>query len=204
MLIWMLLCSSVCRVVILINIPKLGWRDVKLWCASLFQSSNTSLCIHLSSVVHYTLFWSGPWWRYALPRKPSKSNYREIFWWWLLRASFVKIHSKHFALSWLQTDTQTHENIPSFIFVGIHQSVDRIGKRLTLTLPGPSAGVSGSLDSYCSLKPLCSGMREVVLARTSPTLLPPSLALCCHYPVSKCLSASIVVTSTVRVKQLEY
>ena len=70
---------------------------------------------------------------------------------------------------------------------------------LTLTLPGPSAGVSGSLDSYCSLKPLCSGMGEVVPARTSPTLLPPSLALCCHYPVSKCCSASIVVTSTVRV-----
>ena len=44
---------------------------------------------------------------------------------------------------------------------------------LTLTLPGPSAGVSGSLDSYCSLKPLCSGMGEVVPARTSPTLLPP-------------------------------
>ena len=34
---------------------------------------------------------------------------------------------------------------------------------LTLTLPGPSAGVSGSLDSYCSLKPLCSGMGEVVV-----------------------------------------
>ena len=45
---------------------------------------------------------------------------------------------------------------------------------LTLTLPGPSAGVSGSLDSYCSLKPLCSGTGEVVPARTSPTLLPPS------------------------------
>ena len=45
---------------------------------------------------------------------------------------------------------------------------------LTLTLPGPSAGVSGSLDSYYSLKPLCSGMREVVPTRTSPTLLPPS------------------------------
>ena len=44
---------------------------------------------------------------------------------------------------------------------------------------GPSAGVSGSLDSYCSLKPLClkplcSGMGEVVPARTSPTLPPPS------------------------------
>ena len=72
---------------------------------------------------------------------------------------------------------------------------------LTLTLPGPSAGVSGSLDSYCSLKPLCSGMMEVVLARTSPTLLPHPLALCCHYPVSKCRSASIAVTCTVRVKQ---
>ena len=72
---------------------------------------------------------------------------------------------------------------------------------LTLTLPGPSAGVSGSFDSYCSLKPLCSGMGEVVPARTSPTLLPHPLALCCHYPVSKCCSASIVVTSTVRVKK---
>ena len=70
---------------------------------------------------------------------------------------------------------------------------------LTLTLPGPSAGVSGSLDSYCSLKPLSSGMGEVVPARTSPTLLPHPLALCYHYPVSKCRSASIVVTGTVRV-----
>ena len=71
--------------------------------------------------------------------------------------------------------------------------------QLTLTLPGPSAGVSGSLDSYCSLKPLCSGMGEVVLARTSPTLLPHPLALCCHYPVSKCPSASIAMTGTLRV-----
>ena len=29
-------------------------------------------------------------------------------------------------------------------------------------------------DSYCSLKPLWSGMGEVVPARTSPTLHPPS------------------------------
>ena len=73
---------------------------------------------------------------------------------------------------------------------------------LTLTLPGPSAGVSGSFDSCCSLKPLCSDMGEVVPARTSPTLLPHPLALCCHYPVSKCRSASIAVTGTVRVKLL--
>ena len=57
-------------------------------------------------------------------------------------------------------------------------------------------------DSYCSLKPLCSGMGEVVPARTSPTLLPPSPRTCCNYPVSKCLSASIVVTSTLRVKRV--
>ena len=40
-------------------------------------------------------------------------------------------------------------------------------------------------DSYCSLKPLCSGMGEVVPARTSPTLLPPSprTVAYCHYPV---------------------
>ena len=37
-------------------------------------------------------------------------------------------------------------------------------------------------------------------AHTSPTLFPHPLALCCHYPVSKCRSASIVVTGTVRVK----
>ena len=62
---------------------------------------------------------------------------------------------------------------------------------LTLTLPGPSAGMSGSLDSYCSLKPLCSGMGEVVPARTSPTLLPPSprtvLSLSC-FKVSQCIN----------------
>ena len=32
--------------------------------------------------------------------------------------------------------------------------------------------------SYCSLKPLWSGMGEVVLARTSPTLHPHPLSLC--------------------------
>ena len=62
---------------------------------------------------------------------------------------------------------------------------------LTLTLPGPSAGVSGSLDSSCSLKPVCSSMGEVVPARTSPTLLPPSprtvLSLSC-FKVSQCIN----------------
>ena len=67
---------------------------------------------------------------------------------------------------------------------------------LTLKLPGPAARMGEYLDTYYSLKPLCSGMGEVVPARTSPTLLPPSPRT---YPVSKCLSASIVVTSTLRV-----
>ena len=46
-------------------------------------------------------------------------------------------------------------------------------------------------DSYCSLKPLCSGMGEVVPARTSPTLLPPSpltvLSLS-SFKVSQCIN----------------
>ena len=48
------------------------------------------------------------------------------------------------------------------------------------------------VTSYCSLKPLWSGMGEVVPARTSPTLHPPIPSHC----------ASIVVTSTVRVKRV--
>ena len=58
---------------------------------------------------------------------------------------------------------------------------------LTLTLPGKSAGVSGALDSYYSLKPLCSGMGEVVPARTSPTLPPSTVGgqLSC-FKVSRC------------------
>ena len=47
------------------------------------------------------------------------------------------------------------------------------------------------LISYCSLKPLWSGMGEVVPARTSPILHPPSPPNC----------ASIVVTSTLRVEE---
>ena len=87
------------------------------------------------------------------------------------------------------------------VYHGIKSQVAELGQHmkkyslhilglLTLTLPGPSAGVSGSLDSYCNLKPLCSGMGEVVPARTSPTLLPPSprtvLSLSC-FKVSQCI-----------------
>ena len=72
-----------------------------------------------------------------------------------------------------------------------YKFIFRSDLHLTLTLPGPSAAVSGSLDSYCSIKPLCSGMGEVVLARTSPTLLPPSpptvLSLSC-FKVSQCIN----------------
>ena len=77
-------------------------------------------------------------------------------------------------------------------------------RRLSTYTARPVCWSAWISDSYCSLKSLCSGMGEVVPARTSPTLLPHPLALCCHYPVSKCYSASIVVTGTVRVRQKEY
>ena len=54
--------------------------------------------------------------------------------------------------------------------------------------------------SYCSLKPLWLGMGKVVPARTSPTLHPPSPSYCAVIILFKCPSASIVVTSTLRVK----
>ena len=77
-----------------------------------------------------------------------------------------------------------------FLFEGLHLAL-LAHPNLTLTLPGPSAGVSGSLDSYWSLIPLCSGMGEVVPARTSPTLLPPSprtvLSLSC-FKVLQCIN----------------
>ena len=70
--------------------------------------------------------------------------------------------------------------------------VQACANALTVTLPGPSAGMSGSLDSYCSLKPLCSGMGEVVPASTSPTLLPTIPSHC----------AVIVLFQSVAVHQL--
>ena len=54
-------------------------------------------------------------------------------------------------------------------------------------------------DSYCSLKPLCSGIGEVVPARTSPTLPPPSPRTVLSLSCFKVPSASIVATSTLRV-----
>ena len=49
---------------------------------------------------------------------------------------------------------------------------------LTLKLPGPAAGVEGSLTVTIALKPLWSGMGEIVPACTSPTLHPPIPSHC--------------------------
>ena len=61
--------------------------------------------------------------------------------------------------------------------------------------------MGGSLDRYCSLQPFWSGMGEVVPARTSPTLHPPSPPTAVIIMV-KSPSASIVVTSTFKSKFL--
>ena len=98
----------------------------------------------------------------------------------------------------LELDSENEE--AREMLIRIHQRSRKVSQRdrfimcshsITLTLPGPSAGVSRSLDSYCSLKPLCSGMGEVVPAHTSPTLLPPSprtvLSLSC-FKVLHCIN----------------
>ena len=90
-----------------------------------FRSSEKPLTLYMLSL-------SGPWWRYALYRIPSKSNSREIFWCWSFTANLIKN---------------------------------------TLTL---KVLYFWKFTSYCSLKPLWSGMGEVVPALTSPTLHPPS------------------------------
>ena len=67
-----------------------------------------------------------------------------------------------------------------------------IVKSTTLHVNPWTAGVIGWIsDSCCSIKPLCLGMGEVVPARTSPTLHPPSprtvLSLSC-FKVSQCIN----------------
>ena len=104
---------------------------------------------------------------------------------------YIETHNCKNAIetSWNLSYRQTSTNARS---VKIRQGLLKVHSGLlTLTLPGLSAGVSGSLDSYCSLEPLCSGMGEVVPARTSPTVLPPSprtvLSLSC-FKVSQCIN----------------
>ena len=102
-------------------------------------------------------------------------------------------HSNRHQITHRRVTNMLHNNNNNLVTnnQAIHNSQVKNRFVLTLTLPGPSAGVSGSLDSYCSLKPLCSGMGEVVPARTSPTLLPPSprtvLSLSC-FKVLQCIN----------------
>ena len=77
-----------------------------------------------------------------------------------------------------------HEYIMALKNTGVHTQI------LTLTLK-LLVWLGGSLNSYCTIKPLCLGMVEVEPARTSPTLLPPSprtvLSLSC-FKVLQCIN----------------
>ena len=98
-----------------------------------------------------------------------------------IKQMLYTIQTKHYCPSYLHTVVKVmytpwpvDNKHMLILFVLQCQSCVPAELNLTLTLPGPSASVSGSLYSYCSLKPLCSGMGEVVPARTSLTLHPPS------------------------------
>ena len=79
------------------------------------------------------------------------------------------------------------------LLIHVSQQLTHTENEWCISLLNPyTAGVIGWIsDSYCSLKPLCSGMGEVVPARTSPTLLPPSprtmLSLSC-FKVLQCIN----------------
>ena len=113
-------------------------------------------------------------------RMPFDSNVRQVWVGWQFNI-----------VSFVMRLIQNVVNVATHVKRTLLRHKQNCGETLTLTLPGPSAGVSGSLDNYCSLKPLCSGMGEVVPPRTSPTLLPPSprtvLSLSC-FKVSQCIN----------------
>ena len=174
------------------------------------RTNKRTCLIHIS----YTI-WGRLWWSLAIVKK--KSTLLAFFWCIYLCTLNIHIAARQSHLyilprnlkrvihvTWQQHQTwkectelpQPRILLTSNVFSCFLQLVwfikDNIFQSLlTLTLPGPSAGVSGSLDSYCSLKPLCSGMGEVVPARTSLTLLPPSprtvLSLSC-FKVSQCIN----------------
>ena len=112
-----------------------------------------------------------------LHHDPTTVSYRYIFVQSniLCRYAEEKLHCNVYNIKAIWVSLYMYEVISSFKYVYYSDNV--ICHHiliLTLKLLGPAAGVSGSLDSSCSLKPLWSGMWDVVPARTSPPLHPPS------------------------------
>ena len=74
--------------------------------------------------------------------------------------------------SWILKNVTTFESDTQIFLKGLDMYNNKITRKLVLmrwTRTPPQ-----SQDYYCSLNPICSGMGEVVPARTSPTLHPPS------------------------------
>ena len=100
-------------------------------------------------------------------------------------------------LQWIDDDDPVEIDkdieLPQFDLIEIRPSKcdDKTYKTGTVFNPW-TAGVSGWIsDSYCSIKPLWSGMGEVVPARTSPPLHPPSPPTVLWLPclqVSQCIN----------------
>ena len=102
--------------------------------------------------------------------------------------------SSHCKQKWFNLDTITYtlySKISSVCNTNCNYLTASVCSERNLILV-PLKYQTDSLDSYCSLKPLCSGMGEVVPARTSPTLLPPSprtvLSLSC-FKVLQCINS---------------
>ena len=82
--------------------------------------------------------------------------------------------------------------IRDLIVVSVSYHIHQYSMKVNTCTAKPGCWNGWISDSYCSLKPLWLGMGEVVPARTSPTLLPPSprtvLSLFC-FKVSQCINS---------------
>ena len=125
-------------------------------------------------------------WQYISCHWDACSNYTDIYQHWVASTPCVMVSKP--APFFVTCNIHYFKRLLKCMWMSINFPYAPGNILLTLKLTGVIGWIS---DSYCSIKPFCSGMVEVVPARTSPTLLPPSpctvLWLPC-FKVSQCIN----------------
>ena len=144
---------------------------------------------------------------------PASACAAYVFWIWQMLVHVKLCWWDRLVYSWplrkIELTTCTHQadslhyvwpkNMADLMICNFRKKFGHTWQRMSLLRPGvintytakPVCWNGWISDSYCSLKPLCSGMGEVVPARTLPTLLHPSprtvLSLSC-FKVLQCIN----------------